>query len=405
MAMYWEDLQLFTFLLNQGAEITPTAYDGSFSLPLVSPCTLYFLVHSLYFTSVALRPYSTFQSSVGILNLLFDVYDFSDAGTGFGTVTDWSWNILLRAIRLDRDNEYTIVPSTESRRIHPKSLTLAVRIIQSFLPDICANLTRHNIMQVWTHANSALFLEWFTNITRCANFTCCKESRWSPLIALCNTLNDLFPLFNERIFRSEIKLLLEMGAYPHYTSHAHDGSTEDLDGETPTSLLILSSIGFTIWNEVLQELGIDIAQFVAQELQIGPLKHFGWTQSTLLEVFLKYNQRRHVFGGNYHPFSGQLKCHECGARGCFSTRSWLNDLIAIKEPSQTPENNISDSSEIRETREFSIVYIQDEPWYCFACIKQMFQMLKFSASFPVFDEMSLRSKSASPSFSMPGSYE
>ncbi|KAF7860350.1 hypothetical protein EAF04_008477 [Stromatinia cepivora] len=55
--------------------------------------------------------------------------------------------------------------------------------------------------------------------------------------------------------------------------------------ETPTSLAMYDLEGFLVWRRLLKELGFDISDFVARELEAGAWKSNGWTQQTLLALF------------------------------------------------------------------------------------------------------------------------
>lgn len=55
--------------------------------------------------------------------------------------------------------------------------------------------------------------------------------------------------------------------------------------ETPTSLAMYDLEGFLVWRRLLKELGFDISDFVAREIEAGVWKSNGWTQQTLLALF------------------------------------------------------------------------------------------------------------------------
>lgn len=55
--------------------------------------------------------------------------------------------------------------------------------------------------------------------------------------------------------------------------------------ETPTSLAMHDWEGFSAWRRLLVEAGIDMSDFITQELEAGGLKSDGWTHQTLSELF------------------------------------------------------------------------------------------------------------------------
>jgi len=84
-----------------------------------------------------------------------------------------------------------------------------------------------------------------------------------------------------------IEELLRRGADPHrvgMTSSSYGGNdSERLD--TPTSLAMRRSSAFWKWRQIIRNLGYDIQEFVAEELEHAPLVVLGWTVGTLFKLF------------------------------------------------------------------------------------------------------------------------
>lgn len=385
---------------------------------------------------------------------LFDAFDFSGL----------FWGILFRdmIIPLERDDFYSVTdyPLNGRRRVYPKLQSVAVRIVVNGLEEISENLTRKTLISIWTKARSTLFLEWFTELTKSADRTVCRETGWTLLIEIIKaqyyySWSSLWDkeLINAtdyvRLQKAKIKLLIGMGGSAHY--NAHKASILRCEGSLLADL-ILTPYGFAIFTEILQEFEISLEHYVKQELKKGSLSQFGWSKEALMDAFLRIDYfRQHV---NY--YMRRNRCHRCNISDGCTPISWLDYLKALKMrrdpndlyPSHEPvthdneklihneekhddsdqhtQNCLEDSFNLRENHnvtkdnesyhsedvktneEFSDAdeefykesqesAEQSETWYCFKCAKEVF----YGSDIESAEQDSAKSKN----FSMPGSFE
>ena len=109
-----------------------------------------------------------------------------------------------------------------------------------------------------------------------------------------------------------------MGLDPHYAE------SYDFGVMTSTTYLILNPVSLKLWYEILQELNFNVENFLEQELEIGPLKHHGWTTETLLKLFVASSGFMQTYSC---PFE---TCTFCGTLEAYIARSWIVYLEAVK---------------------------------------------------------------------------
>lgn len=83
-----------------------------------------------------------------------------------------------------------------------------------------------------------------------------------------------------------IELLLKGGADPHRVGKVSVTYGGDDSGrlDTLTSIAMRRSSAFSKWRRILHNLGYDLREFVAQEMQREPLVALGWTEESLLRL-------------------------------------------------------------------------------------------------------------------------
>jgi hypothetical protein len=84
-----------------------------------------------------------------------------------------------------------------------------------------------------------------------------------------------------------ILMLLQRGADPHLVrkSSLAFGGDESERFDTPTSLAMRRSLSFFKWRQVVREAGLDVAEFVTNELRETPLVTSGWNTDSLTKLF------------------------------------------------------------------------------------------------------------------------
>ena len=273
--------------------------------------------------------------STDLIRLFGDCPDFSEPATNMGHKCNQSWFLLFYLASYEQDDNYILIDSGEGRRVYPKTDSAAVWLTKAFLSEISNNLDMKVIEIIWIEARSLLFLEWFLDITQSTNLSVCLETGWSPIVEI---LSYRFCHWSDYdLITSKIRLLIEMGASPHYRRcKTMDGP----HGVTPTSLLILDPVILVEWREILQEKHVDIEHFVEQELKEGPLLHDGWNKETLLKLFavhLDHEQGRSDPRGWWH------RCDYCNDYGGYFRKPWMVYLEALKNGQDF--NELSDYSE------------------------------------------------------------
>lgn len=266
------------------------------------------------------------DSLLDMLRLFTDCSDFYEPyETQFGRSM---WLTFFLATYAERDGNYTSIDSVEGRRVYPKADTAAVWWTKLYLSDISDNLTSDIVVAVWRWSKSALFLEWFVNITRSTNLTICEETGWSPVMSVLKRFNFFWGYPDESKL-SKIRLLIKMGASPHFTyCEQKFGVFHEM---TPTACLILNPTCFKEWRNILRENNIDIENLVEQELNNGPFERQGWNKETLLKMFLV-----HIDDRPNNEWDHRYQCNSCNGRkyrfmNYGFRESWMKYLEAVKK--------------------------------------------------------------------------
>lgn len=185
-----------------------------------------------------------------------------------------------------------------------------------------------------------LFLEWFMDITQSRDYQVCKNTGWSPILYVSRCLKYYFrmPRLLPKIAGDMVpkfKLLLQMGANPHYAEHLYGHIF------TPTAVLILNPFSLKAWSKALQESSSDIKRFVQRELQNGFLKMDGWIEETLFKLFMTNIDFKQTIT-NFND-----GCNFCGSLEAHIARSWLLYLDTLK--SERLDDRSDDSEKRFET--------------------------------------------------------
>ena len=124
---------------------------------------------------------------------------------------------------------------------------------------------------------------------------------------------------------ARVRTILKCGPNIHATGIERSFSPFS---ETPTSLALYSFWAFANWLEGLDEINVDLEEFVDLEMQQTPLADAGWTTATLLALF------EHDFGpdsSRWYPWH-LWSCSDC-SKEIFSVRVqpfWQHLLEKIK---------------------------------------------------------------------------
>ena len=89
----------------------------------------------------------------------------------------------------------------------------------------------------------------------------------------------------------------------------HEGNFHHHFCKTATDLAMQDSNLFFMWRKLLRELGHNIEDFIRGELEVGPLKKEGWSESTLMTLF-EYDYTPQKFTGP--SLGGYPFCERCG---------------------------------------------------------------------------------------------
>ena len=113
--------------------------------------------------------------------------------------------------------------------------------------------------------------------------------------------------------------------------------------ETPTSLAMYSSWAFESWRDGLISVGVDIENFVKQELEKNQLVHTGWITPTLLQLFLCDHSE-------YKLTQKLLGCSSCASmlRSIHVQPHWRHRLERIRQ-GLDPDLPVQDSFEANDT--------------------------------------------------------
>lgn len=139
-----------------------------------------------------------------------------------------------------------------------------------------------------------------------------------------------------------VQLMIEQGVDPHSVRNGLSGNGPKI--ETPTSLAMRRSVYFARWRQILRNLGYDLRDFAAVELDqasqvLGGLD--GWTPATLLALF----------EFDFEPLEMTLwRCEQCGrdVHHLFDeTEIWwewaLEEIKAARAPSIRTANGYDEA--------------------------------------------------------------
>ena len=120
--------------------------------------------------------------------------------------------------------------------------------------------------------------------------------------------------------------------------------------ESPTSLAMYSSWAFAEWLGGLAQLGMNLENFIDQELEKGPLVHAGWKKETLLGVFTH----------SYRPDCPRLDAICCDCAGDISyieVQPYWRHLIERVKQGIYFDNPAGTGSKVSEMKSADVVSI------------------------------------------------
>jgi hypothetical protein len=208
-----------------------------------------------------------------------------------------SWQLLIFSTSYESDETYDFDDSHEGRKIYPKRDSFCQLLLDKFGPDVKRNLTEDIIDQIWCHASSMRFLEWFMASTDSETLTVCKETGRSPIRKLFfmwdfRGISDDFDLS-----QNKIKFLARKGASLHYSKN--DVSITKAASRKARSWLF--------WCITLLELEVDLSSFAKQEFIQGAFQ--GWIEVALVILFDQHRfilERRDVY-----EWDDEFLCSNC----------------------------------------------------------------------------------------------
>jgi hypothetical protein len=97
----------------------------------------------------------------------------------------------------------------------------------------------------------------------------------------------------------------------------------DMKPHTPTMLAMYDENIFCIWRDILVDQGVNLVEFIEDELDAGQLRQDGWNASSLKELFDYEFMPRPIRGARVIGFPD---CERCGAAGTKISSSLMVDL-------------------------------------------------------------------------------
>ena len=119
--------------------------------------------------------------------------------------------------------------------------------------------------------------------------------------------------------------------------------------ETPTMLAMYDMRTFLAWRNMLHDLGVETLAFVEQELSKSSLRDFGWSSSSLRELFDTEIFPDPYYGPNIFGFPN---CERCGDSGTMCFRMLKVDLVwrrylrnvRVNHSTKGPEDGVEHST-------------------------------------------------------------